>query len=158
MGPAQIWLKISAWIAWRETYPMLLLSTHLFSHWSIPLNHSGCMSLKKLVSWKKLYKNCLSFLNLLFAANVAANGNVTSYMPSVTLFANTASYTTQWKIWAHNSRNIVPTHWAITRHYMGKNNTLFAYKGTGNRFAALWLTTTHAPVLVPGSWFLVHCS
>ncbi len=37
MGPAQIWLKISASIAWRETYRMLPLSTHLFSHWSIPL-------------------------------------------------------------------------------------------------------------------------
>ncbi len=66
-------------------------------------------------------------------------------------------YTTQWKIWAHNSCNIVLTHWAITRRYMGKNNTLFAYKGTGNSFAALWLTT-HAPVLVPSSCFLVPWS
>jgi hypothetical protein len=40
MGPAraQILLKISAWIAWRETYRMLPLLTHFFSHWKIPLN------------------------------------------------------------------------------------------------------------------------
>ncbi len=33
----QICLKISAWIAWRETYQIRPLSTHLFSHCSIPL-------------------------------------------------------------------------------------------------------------------------
>ncbi len=32
-------LKISARIAYRETYRMLTLSTHLFSHWSIPVNY-----------------------------------------------------------------------------------------------------------------------
>jgi hypothetical protein len=37
MGPAQILLKISARIASRETYRMILLSTPLFSHWLIPL-------------------------------------------------------------------------------------------------------------------------
>jgi hypothetical protein len=30
-------VEISAWIAWRQTYRMLPISTHLFSHWSIPL-------------------------------------------------------------------------------------------------------------------------
>jgi hypothetical protein len=38
MGPAQILLKISARTASKETYWMILLSTPLFSHWSIPLN------------------------------------------------------------------------------------------------------------------------
>jgi hypothetical protein len=37
MGPAPICLKISAIIAERETYGTIPLSTHLFSHWSIPL-------------------------------------------------------------------------------------------------------------------------
>ncbi len=36
-GPALISFIISARIAWRETYRMLPLSTHLYSHWSIPL-------------------------------------------------------------------------------------------------------------------------
>jgi hypothetical protein len=40
MGPAQILLKISARIAERETYQMILLSTPLFSHWSIPLRRN----------------------------------------------------------------------------------------------------------------------
>ncbi len=35
VGPAPVCLKISAWIAERETYRMLPLSTQLFSHWSI---------------------------------------------------------------------------------------------------------------------------
>jgi hypothetical protein len=38
MGPAPICLKISAITADRETYRMILLSTHLFSYCSIPLN------------------------------------------------------------------------------------------------------------------------
>ncbi len=37
MGPAPICLKISARLALRETYRMLPLFTHLFSHWSILL-------------------------------------------------------------------------------------------------------------------------
>ncbi len=112
----------------------------------------------------KIIYNCLYFESLICSKccfvrkRLTLTKHHTSYTPSFTLFANTASCTTQWKIWAHNSRNIVHTHWAITRIYMGKNNTLFAYKGTGNSFAALRLTTTHAPVLVPGSWFLVLCS
>ncbi len=36
MGPAPICLKISARTAERETYRMIPLKTHLFSHWSIP--------------------------------------------------------------------------------------------------------------------------
>jgi hypothetical protein len=38
MGPAPFFLKISARIAERETYRMILLKTRLFSHWSIPLS------------------------------------------------------------------------------------------------------------------------
>jgi hypothetical protein len=41
MGPAQILLKISARLAYRETYQMISLSTPLFSHWSIPLRCSN---------------------------------------------------------------------------------------------------------------------
>jgi hypothetical protein len=37
MGPAPICLKTSARIASKDTYRMIILSTHLFSHWSIPL-------------------------------------------------------------------------------------------------------------------------
>ncbi len=37
MGSAQIFLKLSAWIAGSETYQLIPLSIHLFSHWSIPL-------------------------------------------------------------------------------------------------------------------------
>jgi hypothetical protein len=41
MGPAQILLKISTRLAYRETYRMILLSTPLFSHWSIPLSQAS---------------------------------------------------------------------------------------------------------------------
>ncbi len=40
-----VW-KISAWKAERETYRMIPLSTHLFSHWSKPLN---CFKMFKLL-------------------------------------------------------------------------------------------------------------
>ncbi len=54
-GPAPICLKISVWIAKRETYRMLPLSTHLFSHWSIPLR-GGDLAWKVAVMtrWKQL--------------------------------------------------------------------------------------------------------
>ncbi len=41
--PASVYIKISAWIASRETYLMLPLSTHLFSHYQIqiPLGNSA---------------------------------------------------------------------------------------------------------------------
>jgi hypothetical protein len=43
MGPAPICLKISARIAERETYRMILMKTRLFSHWSIPLTIVGLL-------------------------------------------------------------------------------------------------------------------
>ena len=78
MGPSEIWMKISAWIAWRETNRMLPLSTHLFSHWSIPLNRGifidffmyffKYLPLSKLFAPRsKVSKICFSWIAVLFA-------------------------------------------------------------------------------------------
>ncbi len=47
-GAALICLKILAWTVLRETYRMLPLSTHLFSHWLIPLS---CHCVKNNKRW-----------------------------------------------------------------------------------------------------------
>ncbi len=54
MGIEQICLKISAWIAWRETYQIRPLSTHLFSHWSIPLNQFYPCSHSSAGFWREM--------------------------------------------------------------------------------------------------------
>ncbi len=53
MGIAWILMKITARIVWRGTYWMMPLSTHLFSHWSIPLSRRNSLQSSHLfvVCW-----------------------------------------------------------------------------------------------------------
>jgi hypothetical protein len=63
MGPAQNLMKISAIKASREAYRIMLLSTPLFCHWSIPLM-KGNLYDKPKITIDDCYV-CLSSLEVL---------------------------------------------------------------------------------------------
>ncbi len=91
----QICLQISAWIAWRETYRIRPLSTHLFSHWSIPFMRTlagrGTADRPRGVETTRQWRHCLQ-LGPLPLQKRRGQWNGINYNPMLSLCDGTAVF------------------------------------------------------------------